>query len=232
MVIAIGGLVFWELSGRDVMLMEEVLVAKEDLPRGSKIVENNLVVWKVLKGHKVSGGISPEQLSQIKDKELKLSIIKNQQISTKFFEKEGMELKENQSYFVIKEPWIEMRSSVLRRGDLVEIYGMDPQVLQEENSVGESLGQGEQPYGEPESRGLKSLGSYKIAFVKDSTEREVYTADEMGVTKVNGEERLDSTSVIQHIEIICTLEEYLQIKKVGEAWEVPSLTIVQRGEKS
>ncbi len=230
MVVAIGGLLFWELSGREAILMEEVLVAKEDIAKGSKILEKDLVAWKVLKGNKVSGGISPEQLDQIKGKELKLSLIKNQQISAKFFEKEEMELRENQSYFVIKEPWIEMRSSVLRRGDTVEIFGRTPQDIWGEITERTPLEQERQEALEPEGHNLISLGQYKIAFVKDSAEREVHTTDEMGVVKTQHGERLDSTSVIQHIEVICTLEEYLKIKQVGESWDMPSLTIVQRGE--
>ena len=113
-----------------------------------------------------------------------------------------------------------MRSSALRRGDIVYIYG---------------------------TNGLGLLGTFRIAYVKDEAEREVKNAGEGSESNAGGGAgygsesdtggdilaRMDSTSVIDHVEIITTYQEYERLAgSVGGAdGATPAaLIIVQKGE--
>jgi hypothetical protein len=151
-------------------------------------------------------------------------IAKNDQIIPDYFSDNEFNLKRNESVFVIRPEWIAMRSSALRRGDIVDIYG---------------------------TNGLGLLGTFRIAYVKDEAEREVKNASNGSGGNVGGNTgsdagsgsgsgrngdilaRTDSTSVIDHIEIITTYQEYEKLTgSIGGAdGATPAaLIIVQKGE--
>ena len=70
------------------------------------------------------------------------------------------------------------------------------------------------------------IGTYQIAFVKDSNEIEVRNTDNREFSPML--ERLDATSVISHIEIITELEGYRKIADHVRNNPESSLLIVQQ----
>lgn len=200
--IACISLVYWEVSGRETLLMESVYVAKQNIKESTYITEEMVIETKIIKGERVEGALDNGNISSIFGKKVNRDIIKNSQMSKLFFTNKKLNIKKYQSIYVIKGEWIDMISSALRKGDKVKIY---------ENHIGE------------ETTSLL-LGEFEIAFVKDSTSREVVSVNDMGETLIT--DRQDSSSVIEHIEIICTLQDYEIIRQKSQQYESPFLTIV------
>lgn len=202
--VAIVGLIVWEVAGRAHMTTDEVLVAKEEIPPGLILTKEMLHIAKVERGSKVEGALMKSDLQRILGKENNCVILKNQQISDAYFQESTFIMDKNLSLFSIPGDWIAMRSSSLRRGDFVELYM--------ENS-------------------LEFMGVYQVAFVKDNNENEVKDIESVGKKVVL--DRENSTSVISHIEIISTLEQYSKIAAacVGTGNGCPErIIIVQKGE--
>jgi hypothetical protein len=158
------------------------------------------------KSNLLEKALGPEDLAAIQGRVSAQLIAQNGQIIQDYFLDDDMNLKNDESVFVIRSEWIAMRCSALRRGDWIDFYG---------------------------DHGTGFLGSYRIAYVKDEAEREVVEAGTTtGKTVAGGIlERTDSTSVIDHIEIITTLAEYERLKMIveGIAEATPcGLIIVQR----
>lgn len=202
-VASIAGLLFWEFSGRDAILMEEVIVAKEDILAGTKIESNMFITNGIPKENKLDGALLPNDIGSLQGKITAQLILKNDQISPKYFREDNFYLDKGESLFVVEPNWIAMRSSALRRGDVVDIYGAD-------------------------GRGV--IGTFKVAFVKDNTEREVRDAGDEGRIKVEEKllERTDSTSIIEHIEIITTISEYQELVACATGATPTALIIVQK----
>lgn len=206
--LSIAGLFFWEWKGRDAILTEQVLVAKEEIKKGTVVNGSMFEVKGVPKSNLLSGALAPADLDLIQGKAASQLIAENDQIIPDYFRDNEFRLKRGESIFVIKPDWISMRSSALRRGDVVDIYG---------------------------TNGLGLLGTFRVAYVKDEAEREVKNAggDSGKNTGADLLERTDGTSAIDHIEIITTYQEYEKLAgSVGGAdGATPAaLIIVQRGE--
>lgn len=209
--LSVGGLFFWEWKGREVFLMDEVLVAGREIQRGTEVDGSMFFVKGVPKDNLLKGALRPDDRGLLEGKAASQFIAENDQIVMSYFTEPEFRLSHEESIFVIKPDWISMRSSALRRGDLVDIYG---------------------------TGGLGLLGTFRIAYVKDDAEREVRDASEgegAKPRKVSGIlDRPDSTSIIDHVEIITTLQKYEFLVDCvsggGEA--TPSaLIIVQRGDQ-
>lgn len=205
-ILSIGGLLFWETKGRDALLMDTVVIANQDIEKGTKISKELLSSMSVLNEYKVKGFVKSNEIQKIYGKVANQRILKNSQISKEYFHRDDFRLHKGQSIYAIKQSWIAMRSSSLRRGDLAEIY-----ILHD---------------------GIQQLGTYRIAFVKDNADREVKTVNEnTGVRKNNTEvlDREDSSSTIDHIEIICNVTQYETILNQVQFQLEPSLIIVPKG---
>jgi hypothetical protein len=207
--LSIAGLFFWEWKGRETIMTEKVLVAREEIQQGTLVDSSMLVTKGIPKTNMLEEALGPEDFGLIQGKVSSQLIAQNDQIILEYFRDNEFDLGRNESVFVIEPAWIAMRSSTLRRGDLVDIYG---------------------------SNGLGLLGTFRIAYVKDASEREVRTAAEgaEGSPESDILERLDGTSVIDHIEIISTFQEYENLVNCinGVSTNTPSaLIIVQRGNK-
>lgn len=197
-ILGIGGFIFWEIEGRETLLMDSVVIANVDIVPGVKIEKELLSFGKVLKENRIAGCLEYDQLNQAVGKTANQLILKNSPISTDYFKGKELILREDESVFVLKAEWIHMMSSSLRRGDLVEIYG--PELI----------------------------GAYRVAFVKDQERREVYDTGIMVKNRSNFIERTDSTAMINHIEIICTLADFKKIESSTVGMETPVITIVQK----
>ena len=206
-IISLAGLFLWEWRGRDVIMLEQVIVAKTEIQKGTIITDNLFIKKGIPKENKLKGALTPDKVSQLQGKVASQLIAENDQIIKDYFAENEFYLKKNESIFVIQSNWIAMRSSSLRRGDLVDIYG----------NTGEEL-----------------LGTFQIAYVKDESDREVKNADgQMQLYTDNDDilERENSTSVIDHIEIISTYNEFIGIEAYVNG-EIPAkLILVQRGDQ-
>ena len=200
------GLLLWEWRGRDAVMTERVLVAKEDIYKGAELDSTMFAIRGIPKENLLPGALLPEQMDLLEGKVSRQLICENDQIVSRYFSGSEFELSEDQSIFVVKQSWIDMRSSSLRRGDRIEIYG---------------------------SYDGQRLGTYRIAYVKDESDREVRNADaERKKTDTQSIlEREDGTSVIDHIEIIATYSEYEKLVTYAGGSPLPSLVIIQRGDQ-
>jgi hypothetical protein len=205
--LSIVGLFLWEWKGRETILMDEVIVAREEIKKGTKVSSNLFLTKGVPKTNLLEGALTQEDMQLLQGKVTSQLIAKNDQIITAYFREDAFYLEQEESVFVIDPNWIAMRSSALRRGDMVDIYG---------------------------SNGMGLLGTFQIAFVKDASEREVRNAAEEMAAGMSGNEileRTDSTSVIDHIEIISTFDAYENLLECVNGTTPTALIIVQRGDR-
>jgi hypothetical protein len=199
---AIGAIVWWESAGREELLMEKILVAREDIEKGTKVERMLFVEVNSTEEAMVTGAIRNEQFQKIVGLEAKQLIPKNSQIIESFFLNKGREISLDHTVFPIKEEWIASRSSSLRKGDTIDIY---------------------------DSMGANYIGTFKLAFVRDQNEQEIVSFEG---TMEGSEilDRVSSTSVISFVEIMARLEEYQQIVNYAEVEGVRFL-LVQREDK-
>lgn len=207
MMLSISSLLFWEMKGRDVILLEPVLVAKEDIAENTKLDASLFIVKGIPRENLLEGVLREKDLKALTDRQAKSDILKNSQLTWRSLWEKDFFLKEDESIFVIQPQWIAMRSSALRKDDWVDIYRED---------------------------GSEKVGTYRVAFVKDSADREVKDISLMGEShrEKNWLNRTDGTAVIDHIEIISTLADYIKILHTVAGEETGTLMILQKGEHS
>lgn len=180
---AIAGMIFWEMKGREAILLDAVIVASETIPRGTIITRDMVSQSGVLPENRIYKVVEWAALPKIIGRAALQDILKNSQISIEYLaDDDDFYLHGDKSIFVIKPDWIAMRSSSLRRGDWVDIY------------AGEELNR---------------IGTYRVAFVKDANETEV--TDGEGQKRSGLLDRTASNSLISHIEIIADIREYKKI---------------------
>ena len=185
--LAIAVLFFWEAEGRELLLMDEVLIVSEDIKTGEPIDAGKLRIVAVPAGTLVDEAIVPKYSEHLANKEATVNIIAGAQLSWRYLHDKDTAPKPEISYFVIRNEWIYMCSSSLRRGDTVNITTAD---------------------------GKSTLGSYTVAFVKDGDGREITNASS-GIYSFtdsgNEGERVNTSAPIHHIEIECELKDYRRI---------------------
>ena len=182
--VSAAGLIFWEVLGREQFMTEAVLVAAAEIPAGTPVTAGAFTATRVQKDSVVSGALKPGAEGALTGRRAKAVIMKNQQIAAAYFAEEGELLEKDQSVYVLPQDWIAMRSSSLRKGDLVTLYG---------------------------GASLQKVGEYRVAFVKDQSEQEV--TDPGGGKNPEALERTMSTSEISHLELVTTLSEYGRIRQ-------------------
>jgi len=186
--IAVTTLLFWEAEGRDMLLMESVLVAERDIKEGEKIDPAFFRTVSVPSGSVVDEALAPEDKTLTAGKEAAFDIVKGAQLSWRYFRNADEKPRPETSYFLIRNEWIYMCTSSLRRGDEVLITSAD---------------------------GKTELGRFPVAFVKDGDGREVTdaTSGMYSFTSSGGNDsdRVNSTAPVHHIEIRCELDEYRRI---------------------
>ncbi|MGI6732830.1 MAG: hypothetical protein ACOX4J_01460 [Anaerovoracaceae bacterium] len=197
-VVALAGLIFWEVKGREAILLDTVIVASETIPAGTVITRDRLSPSGVLEQNRIQGSLDWEALPRVIGQVAMQDILKNAQVSEKYLADKDFYLRNHESIFVIHPEWIAMRSSSIRRGDWVDIY---------------------------EGAELKKIGTYRVAFVKDANETEV--TDGEGNFKSNSLDRIASTSPVSHIEIITDISEYKKIAQRAQDSEA-GLLLVQK----
>jgi hypothetical protein len=149
----------------------------------------------------VRGGLLEKDIHQIVDNNATQFIPANSQLVASYFEEESSFFTDDLSVFSIPSSWIFSRSSTLRKGDWVEIYGEDETIF---------------------------FGKYQVAFVKDQSDAEIVNPEGPFIQK-NILERTEGTGVIHHIELYCTLEDYCNLFEYIKAFGSGFL-LVQREE--
>lgn len=197
---SITAVIWWESAGREEFMMDKVLVAKEDLQKGMKAERNLFIEINATKESVIKNAYGGDEFAKIDGLEVKQFIPRNSQISKEFFVGKEKGITMENTIFPLKEEWIQFRSSSLRKGDTIELY---------------------------DEKGELFIGSFQIAFVRDTNEQEVTSMD----GSLNGEilERGSATSVISFVEIVASLEAYKQI--VQHAEDGMKFLIVQREEE-
>ena len=174
----------WEFKGRELLLYEDCLVANTDIKKGEIVSKNKIKTVAINKELLTEGFIKKENAEKIIGKVANAFIPQQAQIDERYFSKNNLRIKNGESIYVIHNNSIYMCSSSIRRGDLVNIY--------KENSG-------------------EDFGEYVVAYVKDKMDREVTDSNK----NKEGDflKRINSTSVVDHIEIIANFEDYKKIKE-------------------
>ncbi|MDD2217187.1 MAG: SAF domain-containing protein [Eubacteriales bacterium] len=181
---SLGGLFYWETTGRIKWTMIEVSAAAVDINPGVRITKNMIKTITVPKEELVSRAITSISHNLLEVGRAKQFIPENAQLSAVFFETAKESIEKGKTLFQIDSSWIGSRSSTLRGGDNISIYSGD---------------------------GELKFGSFKTAFVKDEKEAEV-TDGENGEIETELLNRRNSTNRISHIEIWAELPQYEQIR--------------------
>lgn len=202
--IAVSGLIFWELEGREVMLTEPFLVAKKTIPEGVKISSSDFKVVGFNDQTKMKGALKEKDLEKIAGKIVKRSIPANGQVCMGDFIEADLSLPDGRSIYPLASEWVMLKSSSLRRGDMVRISSF------------------------PEA---KPLGRYMVAFVKDEQGLEIGDGKQGEIPKEgkiqSAIDRVDSTGNIAQIEIISDIDSYKKILDEVSFAEYPALMVIQ-----
>ena len=185
--LAVAALLFWEAAGREMLLMDAVLVADTDIREGEPLTAERFSVVSAPFGSLVEGAVTPKNAAALNGKEAATDIIKGAQLSVRYLRDPDEAPKPETSFFVIRNEWISMCTSSLRRGDDVLLISAD---------------------------GKAEIGRYPVAYVKDGEGREVTDAASgmysfTGAGSESG--RVNTSAPIHHVEIECELTDYRRI---------------------
>jgi len=173
-ILAVGAVVYWETDGRERIVTKKVLVAVEEIAEGEVITRRMLSVVNAMPETVVAGAFSPGELSKAEGKVAQQTIQKNQQISEILLREPYALKQDKRSPFVIKSDWIDSRSSSLRRGDIVAIYGRDTG---------------------------RYLGDFEVVYVKDIADREITDAQPYDIRdRENGSGIIDHLEILTDID--------------------------------
>lgn len=229
---AIGLFVWYEWGGgRELVHYQDVYVFSDDVNKGQKISDELLETVKIEKSLLMKNAIQDK--TKIVGKEARHFIPASTQLHPDYFDESGLVLKDGQYVAQIPLEWTLAIPDSLRRGDEVIVYAAqyDKQLLRsllpnrqdlhgntqassEEKKTGnnqaesveknEVLTEEEGTTADNSTNQIEELLKTKVAFVKDSANREVVT--------VSTSDRLDGSSVIRNVEIITTPEEFKMIE--------------------
>jgi multisubunit Na+/H+ antiporter MnhC subunit len=196
-------LIFWETKGRELVLMDEVLVSYGEIEAGVPLSADLFHTVSVPTNAVIKDALTTKNIDLVKGMYSTSALASGSQISKQYLASLKESVADNMSYFVIRSEWIFMKSSSLRHADTVDVISASGDV---------------------------DLGSYKVAYVKNEKGTEV--SDVTGKSGILSSDKdgnfADSSSSIDHIEILCTLESYLEIKAYAESSHTPTLLLVRQ----
>ena len=202
--ISVFSLVLWEVEGREMLLMKSVLIVNEDISKDQILTTDMFSEISVPKEAVIKDALLPADINSVEGKVSGTILYKGSQVSQKHIVFESSPKISSRSFFVIPNEWIYMCSSALRASNEIEIISKD---------------------------GGINFGKYKIAFVKDSAGKEVTSRgiDAGGIFN-SDITASGNSSPINHVEIICELEDYMTLKSYAESDSSGSFIFVKRGE--
>ncbi|MBR0139056.1 MAG: SAF domain-containing protein [Firmicutes bacterium] len=188
--LSLAGMAAWELSLRERFTTVEVLAAAADIPKGSEISPDMLKTVRIGADSEPSGALGYAAAAQISGKKALIDICEGEPLLSSFFGEKNSVLDGGLSIYSLPASWIYSRPAGLRAGDRVAVYAL------------------------PEK---EKLGSYEIAFVRDSGELAVL-GDEKDSSDMLS--RNSAGGVISSVEIICRAEDYFAIydRSLGGAY--------------
>lgn len=213
--------VFWETKGRELVLYQDILVAKEDIKRGTLIsaetVPSLFKVEKYEKGKIIDQPVfSPQEVVGLAAKQV---IPKNAQLSALYFEDSRVLTDGQHLNWKIPNEWIISAPNTIRRKDRITVYEITALALaNQKNTAADKIQiDPNQPATQQQAGGEKKLDVQKsgdvpvsqyerkrlldgtVTYVKDSVNREVVSTSVV--------DRIDASSSVKDIEIILTLDE-------------------------
>lgn len=185
-VIGVIGLVLWEGWGREKALYAPVLVASQEIYQGQEVTPEMLAEISVPVELVIQNAFRRTDAGNIIGKVSKQYIPVKSQIVPDFFYENDFYIKEGQSLFYCPASWFGQGdrtfTTTIRRGETVEFW----------------------------SSGLEyKLGDFLIAFARDGSEKEV--TDKSEQKYADPLDRIESTGIVNHFEIVCTLNEYKKL---------------------
>lgn len=193
--------------GQKVLSSETVLVANTDIEPGTLInTKLHFIEKSIDKNDLIPGSLTIEVSSIIEGMAANQYIPMNSQISVRCFEKPRMVVIDDKFVFKIPGSWIYAVPSSIRRGDDVLVYEIDARIDQEiklSPANDESLPTYQAISGISLSSDTPVIET-TVIYVKDSANREVVDVD--------GRRRLDGSSQVSSIEIVCTKKEMSQLE--------------------
>ncbi len=189
----------WESFGRVTFTYDSAVVLRQDLQKGTIVKKKMLGIIKVEKGTLIENVIQNPDL--IIGKRSNTFIPKGLQLCEEFFSDPELVTGDGNNILSVPMEWIYSYPQTIRRGDLVHFYGMDKAMLENSMDGIDYIAHGSD----------KPLISAKIAYVKDSSNREV-----IDVTP----DRMDGSAAVSGIEIVISEEKYKTLKTAAESGQI------------
>ena len=186
----------WEFYGREQFSYKPTLVVTAAVEKGQTVTTDLLAERRLPEEALVEGHMNLMDMGQLVGKVAKHHLPANSQITAKSVFEEELYTKSNESIYKIPGAWISSVSSSVRRGDTVAIY---------------------------DASGIRMIGEFRVAFVKDNAEREITNED--GTNYLDEVDRLTSSGVPASVEILATVSDYKEIYQTSLS---SSLLVVQR----
>lgn len=213
---------WFENSGREIFFSEQVVKLNEVVKRGDIIESDMLYYAKVDKDSVIEGSIKDP--NSIIGKAVKQYIPFNAQLNESYFE--IPELITDADHLTMKIPneWLYSIPNTLRGRDRIYLKEVTSDVIYAEDAA-RSKGPNTDPnaleteeknevvptYTETDKNNIEAKASAVVletivAFVKDSSNREVVTLSQ--------QDRMDGSSIIRDVEIVVTLEEAKNLEEI------------------
>ena len=209
MVLSLAGMYLWQTYGREAADKKEVLLARLDIEPGTLIDPSlHFVIKRVDSELIIPNALTPSEVQGVKGLAAKYLIPQNAIVSGKFFEASGLVLSDERFIMKIPESWVYAVPTSLRRGDEIFFYAVSAKLDPLADSRVQTEPSGLPVYGQQLPGAMEGselvLSSY-VAYVKDGANREVVDMDER--------KRMDGSSQVSSIEIVCTDEEKEKLVK-------------------
>lgn len=214
MAVSISAFAWYEwLGGREWVNYTDVLVLKEDVIQGQTITEKDLTTIQIDKKLVTGNVILNKQ--DVLNKAARHFIPQQTPLHKYFFESQELVLEEGEYISQIPVDWTLSIPDTLRRGDQIIVYATTyaSEILNQlqgaqqgtTTSLPEQVGGAIPALAEDEKGELKELFHTNVAFVKDSSNKEVVTT--------STQDRMDGSSTISSIEIVTTTEEFKMLEE-------------------
>ena len=189
LLLAVAFFIFWEFVGRSELLHENIVILKEDVPKGAIITAEMLDVIKVDVNNHIENSIDEEK--SIIGLEAKHYIPAKIQLVQEFFDLPELVLDDDEKIMKLPNSWIHSYPETLRRKDEIYFYAVKENAENIENQTVKR--------NKDESNEKLYIFNTTVAYVKDNTNKEVESLDI---------DRLVGSSTISVIEVIITDKEF------------------------
>ncbi len=198
-VLSLALMLFWEFRGRDVLTMTQILTASRDILPGERLLAQDVASTPVPPENVIQGALAPSDAKLILGRNAIYPLSARQQLSASYFKEDQDILRRNESIFPIRPQWIGSMSGAVRPGDVVSLVS---------------------------SSSEEGLGMYRVAYVMDQAGGLLeWPAADAG--DLLGRSRGPDPAA--SLEIVCTLEDYLNILRSQTAAAPKDLIVFMEG---